>query len=156
MTVGHKVYIALGSNIGNRVEILADAVATLADKVGEVTKRSHLIETAPFGFVSNHAFLNQVVEIITSLSPLDLLNITIDIEKKLGRKQKSHDGIYHDRTCDIDIILYDDLIFHSTDLDIPHPRFRERDFVLVPLCEIAPDVIDPVTRKTIFELRWGE
>ncbi|WP_018358567.1 2-amino-4-hydroxy-6-hydroxymethyldihydropteridine diphosphokinase [Porphyromonas levii] len=148
------MYIALGSNIGNRASILAQAVGLLSERVGVVTVESKVVETEPVGFVSEHPFLNQVVAVDTELSPLEVLETTQNIERELGRWRKSVDGVYLDRTCDLDIILYGDRIMEEAFLTIPHKLFRERKFVLEPLAEIAPEVIDPVTGKRINELLW--
>ncbi|MBR8763993.1 Bifunctional folate synthesis protein [Porphyromonas levii] len=149
-----RVYIALGSNIGDRASILAQAVGLLSERVGVVTVESKVVETEPVGFVSEHPFLNQVVAVDTELSPLEVLETTQNIERELGRWRKSVDGVYLDRTCDLDIILYGDRIMEEAFLTIPHKLFRERKFVLEPLAEIAPEVIDPVTGKRINELLW--
>lgn len=148
------MYIALGSNIGDRASILAQAVGLLSERVGVVTVESKVVETEPVGFVSEHPFLNQVVAVDTELSPLEVLETTQNIERELGRWCKSVDGVYLDRTCDLDIILYGDRIMEEAFLTIPHKLFRERKFVLEPLAEIAPEVIDPVTGKRINELLW--
>lgn len=150
-----RVYIALGSNIGDRASILTQAIALLSERVGEVVAESAVMETEPIGFVSDHPFLNQVIGLYTELSPRQLLLETQAIERELGRTHKSVNGDYHDRTCDIDIILYGDKIVEEADLSIPHKLFRERDFVLKPLAEIAPSVTDPVTGKRIEEILWG-
>lgn len=149
-----RVYIALGSNIGDRSSILAKAVGLLAERVGMVTAESKVVETEPVGFISEYPFLNQLVAVDTELSPLEVLETTQNIERELGRWRKSVDGVYHDRTCDLDIILYGDRIVEEAFLTIPHKLFRERKFVLEPLAEIAPEVIDPVTGKRINELLW--
>lgn len=148
------MYIALGSNIGDRASILAQAVGLLSERVGVVTVESKVVETEPVGFVSEHPFLNQLVAVDTELSPLEVLETTQNIERELGRWRKSVDGVYLDRTCDLDIILYGDRIIEEAFLTIPHKLFRERKFVLEPLAEIAPEVIDPVTGKRINELLW--
>lgn len=149
-----RVYIALGSNIGDRANILDRAIGLLSEQVGTVVAQSKVIETAPVGFESEHSFLNQVVAIDTECSPWELLEATQSIERQLGRLHKSVDGVYHDRTCDIDIILFGDRIVEDKLLTIPHQHFRERRFVLEPLVEIAPNIIDPVTGKTLEELLW--
>lgn len=150
----HTVFLALGSNLGERVLILEQARVAIEKRIGLLKKCSDVIETAPEGYTSHSPFLNQVIEVETVLEPLELLDITQEIERELGRSQKSAYGIYHDRTCDIDIILYDDSIIDTERLTIPHPRFTERLFVLQPLVEIAPNQIDPRSKKTIKELLW--
>ncbi len=149
-----RVYIALGSNIGDRASTLAQAIVLLSRRIGRPVAQSMVIETEPVGFASEYSFLNQVVAIDTELSPWEVLEATKEIECELGRRQKSVDGVYHDRTCDIDIILFGDRIVEEEQLTIPHKRFRERRFVLEPLAEIAPNVTDPVTGKKIEQLLW--
>lgn len=115
---------------------------------------SQVMETEPVGFRSDHTFLNQVIEVSDALGPQELLQLTQEIERELGRSHKSHQGLYSDRTCDLDLILYGDLVLKEAELEIPHPRFRERRFVLQPLAEIAPEVVDPITGRQIKELLW--
>ncbi len=156
MEGGVEVYLALGSNLGDRAQTLSDARALIRQKVGTILSESKVYDTTPEGFSSPHHFLNQVIGVRTGLSPLELLDITQDIERILGRSQKSNDGHYQDRTCDIDIILYGSAQWLSDELVIPHPEFRKRSFVLGPLAEIAPSTVDPVTGKTIIELYHGK
>lgn len=146
------VYLALGSNLGDRKKILSNARDLIREQVGVVENCSSEYETEPIGFVSDHPFINQVIKVMTELSPEELLRVTQEIERKLGRLRKSENLQYSDRTCDIDIIFYGDQIVNHDNLQIPHPRFRERAFVLRPLLEIAANVIDPVTRKSVMEL----
>ena len=147
-------YIALGSNLGDRAHYLSEAARLIGERVGEILAVSSPMETEPVGFESAHKFLNQVLAVRTSLAPRALLTVTREIERELGRERKSVGGIHFDRTCDVDILMIDDLVYHDEWLEIPHPRMRERLFVLKPLAEIAPDVIDPVSGKTIRELLW--
>ena len=132
----HMVYLGLGTNLGDKQKNLNDAIRMLGNQVGEVEKVSSVIETEPEGFKSDNMFLNAVVKVRTSLSPFELLDITQDVEKSLGRKEKSSNGIYHDRVIDIDILLYDDINISTPRLVIPHPRMAQREFVMTPLTEI--------------------
>jgi len=132
----HVVYLGLGSNMGDRRSLLLRACEEIAERVGLVERCSSFIETEPWGFVSDHPFLNAVVCVATSLTPRELLQATQDIEQRLGRTQKSTGGCYHDRPIDIDILLYDDLAVDEPDLKIPHPLMEQRDFVMRPLNEI--------------------
>ena len=132
----HMVYLGLGTNLGDKRKNLNDAIRMLENLVGEVEKVSSVIETEPEGFKSDNMFLNAVVKVRTALSPFELLDITQDVEKSLGRKEKSSNGIYHDRVIDIDILLYDDINISTPRLVIPHPRMTQREFVMTPLTEI--------------------
>ena len=105
-----------------------------------MVRQSALYETEPWGFESENAFINAAVCVETTLAPHDLLAATQAIEREMGRKRKSKDGVYHDRVIDIDILLYDDLYIDTPDLRIPHPLMYERDFVMVPLREIKEDL----------------
>lgn len=132
----HMVYLGLGTNLGDKQKNLNDAIRMLENQVGEVEKVSSVIETEPEGFKSDNMFLNAVVKVRTTLSPFEILDVTQDVEKSLGRKEKSSNGIYHDRVIDIDILLYDDINISTPRLVIPHPRMTQRDFVMTPLAEI--------------------
>ena len=142
----HRVYLGLGSNLGDREEHIRKAVALIGEKVGLVIRQSSLIETEPWGFESENRFLNGVILVETSLTPRQLLRSTQKIERSLGRKRKSTDSSlqspdfskYSDRPIDIDILLYDDLTVDEPDLKIPHPLMEQRDFVMIPLNEIKP------------------
>ncbi len=146
------IYLGLGSNRGNRRELLQEALTQIAERVGKVTSVSAFYETAPEGFVSEHPFLNAVCEVQTELLPEEILWYTERIEQKLGRLQKSQNLVYQDRTMDIDLLLVGNVMLQSDGLIVPHPRMHERLFVLEPLAEIAPDVIHPVMKKSIKQL----
>ncbi|MGP1499288.1 MAG: 2-amino-4-hydroxy-6-hydroxymethyldihydropteridine diphosphokinase [Porphyromonas sp.] len=129
-------YLSLGSNLGDRKQLLHTAINEIAERVGRVEAISSCIETEPVGFDSVHLFLNMVVRVTTELNPYELLKVLKQLECDLGRTRKSHDGVHYDRTIDIDILLYDNLEINSEELQIPHPRMWERDFVMRPLKEI--------------------
>ena len=133
-------YLALGTNIGNKRRNMITAAALLAERVGDVLALSGFYETEPWGFQSENTFLNAALQLDTSLSPLELLKATQEIEIEMGRTQKSN-GAYHDRIIDIDILLYEDLVLQTPELTLPHPLMHERLFVMEPLAEIAPNVI---------------
>ncbi len=135
----HHVYFSIGSNIGNRKRLVREAISLLNERVGEVERQSSLLETEPWGFVSPNKFINACVCCVTTFSPRQLLAITQQIERELGRTRKTTDGEYHDRVIDIDILLYDDLCVNEPDLVIPHPHMRERAFVMEPLREILDE-----------------
>lgn len=127
------------------------AAALLAERVGDVLALSGFYETEPWGFQSENTFLNAALQLETSLSPLELLKATQQIEVEMGRTQKSN-GTYHDRIIDIDILLYDDLILQTPELTLPHPLMQDRRFVMEPLLEVAPNVVHPVFKKTVVSL----
>lgn len=132
----HTVYLSLGSNLGDKEQNLTSAISEIARRIGDITAQSAFLETEPWGFDSDNAFLNAAVCVETQLSPYELLHTTQQIERDLGRMQKSEQGVYHDRIIDIDILLYDDLHIQTPELTIPHPLMQQRDFVLIPLKEI--------------------
>ncbi len=136
----HTLYLGLGSNLGDKRRLIEEAVCLLNDRVGRVTRKSSLIETEPWGFSSPNKFLNGCVACQTQLSPREALRETQEIEREMGRSTKSHDGVYHDRPIDIDILLYDDWQINDTDLVVPHPKMKDRNFVMIPLREICPDL----------------
>ncbi len=132
----HKVYLGLGSNIGNRKRNMREAVQYMESLIGTVTRQSALYETEPWGFESPNLFINMCVCVETPLAPRQLLEATQEIEKRMGRVGKSENHEYQDRIIDIDILLYDDLTVDEPDLKIPHPLMNEREFVMNPLNEI--------------------
>ena len=136
----HQVYLGLGTNLGDKEANLKAAVEEIGKRVGEVTSLSAFHVSEPWGFTSEHTFLNAVCCVLTDFRPMEVLRLTQDIERSLGRLKKSVDGHYSDRLIDIDILLYDDLHLSSPELTIPHPLMWQRDFVMIPLREIAPDI----------------
>ena len=144
-------YLGLGTNIGNKRRNLITAAALLAERVGDVLALSGFYETEPWGFESNNRFLNAAVKLNTDYSPQELLVITQQIEKELGRTEKSN-GTYHVRVIDIDILLYDDEVLQTPELVLPHPLMHERKFVMEPLAEIAPFVQHPIFKESIMDL----
>ena len=143
----HRVYLRLGTNLGDREENMHRALQLLNLRVGKLERVSRMIETEPWGFQSENKFLNACCRICTALSPIQLLKATQKIERSLGRTEKSKNGIYHDRLIDIDILYYDDLTMNTPQLTIPHPHIREREFVTVPLREIMEDASHPSDKK---------
>lgn len=138
-------YLGLGSNLGDREGHLQRAVAILTATEGiEVERLSSWYETAPVGKTGQGWFLNGVARIKTSMHPRELLSTVLAIEQRLGRVRRERWG---PRNIDIDILLYDDLTVNEPDLQSPHPRMQERAFVLIPLAEIAPDLILPDGRR---------
>ena len=131
----HIVFLALGTNLGDKNINLLIAIAFIAERIGVLSAISSVYESEPWGFNSENSFLNMVVKVETTLLPEDLLHATQAIEKTMGRTQKTETS-YQDRVIDIDIILYDDLVYESEELRIPHPLSRQRPFVWTPLTEI--------------------
>lgn len=136
--------------MGDRQRFLNEAARLLQERVGSVLKPSSIYETEPWGLKSKDLFLNQVLLVETSLNPYELLKVIKAIETKLGRIRKTQR--YSPRCIDIDILFYNDEVYFSDDLVIPHPRIPNRMFTLVPLNEIAPDYEHPTLKKTIQEL----
>lgn len=141
-----RVIIALGSNIGDRGTYISKAQEKISKRVGKIIKASKLIETEAYGYTQQDDFLNMVIEVETKLSPMNLLKELMCIEKELGRVRTIHWG---PRTLDLDIIYYGQEVIDEEDLKIPHPELYNRDFVLGPLEEIEPDLIDPVKNKSV-------
>lgn len=144
----HIVYLALGSNIGNRLANLKNAISNLTPQLN-VKKKSPVYETPPWGFKEQAAFLNQVIMAETYLEPEALLGHLKRLETALGREPTFQNG---PRLIDMDILFFDDLIIDSPPLVIPHPRLHQRAFVLVPLNDIAPDLIHSLLNIPISEL----
>ena len=142
-------YIGIGSNLGNRQENCLRAVEILEKRGIKVQKKSSLYETEPWGVTDQPRFINMVVQIETTLKPNDLLRLLKNIEGEIGRQDSFHWG---PRIIDLDILLYNALVLNEENLRIPHPHLHEREFVLKPLNEIAPDVIHPLFHVTIDKL----
>lgn len=148
----NKVYLGLGSNLGNRQQLLQQSIEMIKEQIGEVISQSALYVTEPWGFESAHPFLNAVVCCETSLNAFDILEQTQRIERQLGRQHKSINGQYTDRCIDIDLLLVNDEIIQTPQLTLPHPLMHKRQFVLEPLCEIAPDLMHPTLKVSISQL----
>ncbi len=144
----HIIYLALGTNLGDRLGNLRSAVQALPPDV-IVLAESKIYETPPWGYADQPAFLNMAIKAETSLEPGALLKRLKELELRLGRKRTFR---YGPRQIDIDILLYDGLVLNSPDLVVPHPHLHERAFVLVPLADLAPDLLHPVLRRTIRDL----
>jgi len=132
----HTVYIALGSNIGDKSKNLCCAIEEINTLIGEVTEVSSFFENEPQGFKSDNIFVNACIICKTNLNPLATLKELKNIEKKMGRKKNN--GVYKDRIIDLDIIFFDKLIYNSDKLTIPHKEYKNRSFVLIPLKELSP------------------
>ncbi len=145
----HTAYIAFGSNMGNRKEMILSAMEKMKENGMNFLKISTFYETKPYGVTDQNDFMNCVAEIETELTPMSLLDNLLNIEKSLGRVREKRWG---PRTIDLDIIFYDKKIVNFANLIIPHPDLQNRLFVLEPLFEIAPKYVHPLTHKSVEEM----
>ncbi|WP_300700288.1 2-amino-4-hydroxy-6-hydroxymethyldihydropteridine diphosphokinase [Bacteroides sp.] len=148
----NSLFLGLGTNLGDKEQNLHTAIQKIEERIGKVISLSAFYTTAPWGFSSDNVFLNAALCVEAFQSPFEILRITQEIEREMGRTYKSVNGIYNDRVIDIDLLLYGNLILDTPELKLPHPLMQERDFVMRPLVEIAADVVHPVFNKTIREL----
>jgi 2-amino-4-hydroxy-6-hydroxymethyldihydropteridine diphosphokinase len=147
----HIIYLSLGSNLGDRLGNLRNAISNLPPTVSHIIQ-SAVYETQPWGYSDQPDFLNQCIKAETSIGPADLLAYLKDIEVKMGRQETFRFG---PRLIDLDILFYDDIVLDTPTLTIPHSRIAERSFILIPLADIAPDLYHPVLHKTIQQLKTG-
>lgn len=148
----HSLFLGLGSNLGDKQHNIELAYAEINKRIGEIVSQSAYYVSKPDGFISENDFINSVCEVKTSLSPFQVLESIIEIERHVGRTSKSINGSYSDRVIDIDILLYDDVIINTEHLIVPHPRFHLRSFVLVPFASISPHTIHPVLHQSIYDI----
>ena len=147
----NTAYLCLGGNIGNTQAIFNKAIEQIESGIGRCVLKSRLYATEPWGFEAEQLFLNQVVAVATELEPHAVLEQCLLIEAELGRT-RSGNG-YQPRTIDIDILFIDNQIIDFPDLKVPHPLLHLRNFVLQPMCDVAPKFVHPVLKKTMAELR---
>lgn len=148
MTTATLIYLSLGSNLGNREELLAKAIELLSASGHSPRAVSSLFESAPWGYQSIYPFLNQVVHAETRLDPESMMDLCHAIEYQLGRIRKPSSG-YLDRTIDIDLLFYGDRIIDTVSLQVPHPGIPARRFILEPMTELAPSFVHPILEKDI-------
>lgn len=145
----HSYYLHLGSNQGDRKEFLQKALQLISEKIGTINLKSNIYETEPWGIKEQENFLNMAIEVKSTKSPKELIQNIKSIESSLGSSKSVKWG---PRSIDIDVLYCDDLIIESSKITIPHPHIQDRNFVLIPLLEIAGDFTDPVHKLTIEEL----
>lgn len=143
------VFLATGTNLGDRMHYLRQANQQINDKIGEIEACSSIYETAAWGGVTTLDFLNQVIQVKTRLQPLQVLEVCLNIEAQMGRKRATRWGA---RNIDIDVLFYDQQVINTPQLILPHPRLHQRNFVLLPLSEISPDWMHPILNKNITAL----
>ena len=145
----HRLYLLLGTNLGNKINNLNNAIKLLQNQMGKLICKSHIYETEPWQIDDQDPFYNQAILLETSLNPEECLRVAEQIEQNMGRTDKSKNKA---REIDIDVLLYDQIQFKNSVLEIPHPRLHFRNFCLIPLMEIAGEEIHPVLNKSIEEL----
>jgi 2-amino-4-hydroxy-6-hydroxymethyldihydropteridine diphosphokinase len=147
----NEAYLCLGGNIGDREKALTLALTKIGEQAGRIECSSGIYETEAWGVEKQQAYLNQCLKISTRLTPQELIQALLAIEKSLGR-QRNFDHTYEPRTLDIDILFYNNIVIEQEHLVIPHPRLQLRKFVLIPLNEIASNYLHPLLNKTIFNI----
>lgn len=148
-----SVFLSLGSNLGDKEKNIKKACENIERQIGEIKISSSFFYSSPLDFISENDFVNTVCEVVTNIDIFSVFAITHSIEQEIGRVGKSVKGQYSDRIIDIDILMFDNMIIDTSQLTIPHPKFHKRAFVLYPFSEIAPNIIHPVLKKTIRELK---
>lgn len=152
------VYLSLGSNRGDRMDLIRKAIVLIGERIGKVPRKSAVYEAPPWGFEDPVSFYNCAIEVHTGMSPREVLSVILGIEQGLGRVREPSGqdglvpGLYLPRVIDIDILFYNDLILDSEELVIPHPAIAARRFVLEPLNRICPLFVHPVLNLTVSEL----
>jgi 2-amino-4-hydroxy-6-hydroxymethyldihydropteridine diphosphokinase len=146
-----SLVLLLGSNSGDRLAVLENAITEIQNQFGSLLQKSSIYESKAWGF-DGQDFLNQVVIVHSDIDAFSCLKITQEIEKNLGRQKKSKNGVYENRIIDIDILFYENLILETEELCIPHPKIQDRRFTLQPLAEILSDYVHPQLKKNIGQL----
>ncbi|MFM7104114.1 MAG: 2-amino-4-hydroxy-6-hydroxymethyldihydropteridine diphosphokinase [Flavobacteriales bacterium] len=144
------IYLSLGSNLGNRLELLSETRDFIEFNIGDIVNSSDVYETEPWEMENVEPFLNQVLSVRTAMSNTQIINEISEIDAFYGRKRSTEK--YLSREMDVDVLFIEQEIIDTPKLKVPHPKISERRFILEPLCQIAPDFVDPLTQKTITSL----
>lgn len=144
----NKIFLALGANVGDKTQNILDAISLLSEKITNIKKAS-LYESKAAGYIDQDNFINTAISGDTNLNPMELLKFIKSVEEKIGRIKRFRWG---PREIDVDILFYNNEFYKKNNLEIPHPRLAERDFVLIPLEELDPKLIHPIFKKTVSEL----
>ena len=144
-----RIFLSFGSNLGDRQKNIETAYEKIEERIGNIVSVSAFYISDAVDFQSDNLFVNSVCEVNTDLDICTIFALLQNIEKEIGRDEKSIDGIYTNRIIDIDILVADSLVIQSPELVIPHPKMHLREFVLAPMCEVAPDVVHPILGKSI-------
>lgn len=147
-----RIFLSLGTNMGHREQNLIDALHNIGNQVGNQGLVSPVYETEPWGFETDHNFLNMAVEVFTVLAPHQVLEQCLAIEQSLGRVRQPGMGAYTSRIIDIDVLFYEKELINDEQLVLPHPHLHKRRFILEPLCSIAPDFVHPLLGQSIQQL----
>ena len=149
-----RIYLGIGSNLGDKEQNIKAAIQLIKERVGDIIIQSSICTTMPWGFHSDNIFMNAAVCVETNLTPMQVLSVIKMIEMEMGRTTKSSQGMYADRIIDVDLLFYEDKIINEVMLTVPHPLLQYRMFVLLPMVEIAPDFVHPVLKLPIRELLY--
>ena len=149
-----RIYLGIGSNLGDKEQNIKTAIKLVSERVGTIIIQSSICQTMPWGFHSDNIFFNAAACVETNLTPMQVLSVIKMIEIEMGRTTKSSQGLYADRIIDIDLLFYEDKVINEVMLTVPHPLMQYRMFVLMPMVEIAPDLIHPVLKMPMRELLY--
>ncbi|MBQ9499286.1 MAG: 2-amino-4-hydroxy-6-hydroxymethyldihydropteridine diphosphokinase [Bacteroidaceae bacterium] len=147
-----RIYLGIGSNLGDKEQNIKTALKLVEERVGKIIIQSSICQTMPWGFHSDNIFFNAAACVETNLTPMQVLSVIKMIEMEMGRTSKSSQGMYADRIIDLDLLFYEDQVINEVMLTVPHPLLQYRMFVLMPMTEIAPDLVHPVLKLPMREL----
>ena len=147
-----RIYVGRGSNLGDKEQNIKTALKLVEERVGKIIIQSSICQTMPWGFHSDNIFFNAAACVETNLTPMQVLSVIKMIEMEMGRTSKSSQGMYADRIIDLDLLFYEDQVINEVMLTVPHPLLQYRMFVLMPMTEIAPDLVHPVLKLPMREL----